>query len=156
MARAGLFRDAGQRKSGDMFSDLGDLGFADFEIGIQPFNDRLALQEIMTLTHHADAERDSIAGRVKLAASQFAEGRNEKFIAKRADMLFDQFVERAGRIGHFASHQSPFPSRPIRIEQVLKEMVDQATEAFFRRIGRLSHGVTPGRSSRASIHHHPV
>ena len=114
-----------------MLGDLGNFGSTDFKIGIQPFNDRLALQEIVTLTHDADGDKAQLSA-AELAASQFAEGRQQEFISKRTDIFFDQFVERAGRIGHLASHQPPFPSCPVRIEQVLEEMVDQATEAFFR------------------------
>jgi hypothetical protein len=142
--------NARQRKSANVFSNLGDLGFADFKIGIQTFDNRLALQKIVALTHHGDADKAQLSS-AELVAGKFAEGRDQEFISKRTNILFHQFVEGAGWIGHLPSHQTPFPCRPLRIEQVLEKMVNQAAETFLRRIGRLSHRITPGGSSGARI-----
>ena len=86
-----------------MFGYLVNFRPTDFEIRIQPLDDRLALQEIMTLTHDADRDKAQLPA-VELATSQFSEGRQEEFIAKRADIFFHQFVKGARWVGHFPSH----------------------------------------------------
>src|ERR1700722_17689986 len=114
-----------------MFSDLGDFRCADFEIWIQSLDNRLALEVIVALAHYADGDKAQLPC-TELAGGELAEGRYQKFIPERTDMLFDQFVQGAGRVGHLASHQPPFPGRPVRIKQGLQEMIDQATESLLR------------------------
>ena len=58
-----------------MFRDFGNLGFADFEIGVKPFGNWLALQKIVTLTHHADGEETQLSF-AELVSGEFAEGWN--------------------------------------------------------------------------------
>jgi len=53
--------NSGQRKSGHVISDLGDIGLKIFEVRIESLDDGLVLKKIKALAHHAGGDQTKLS-----------------------------------------------------------------------------------------------
>ena len=63
-----------------MVRDLGDFGFADFEVGIEPLDNWAGLMEIETLTHDAGTDVAQLPS-IEAVGGKLAQGGYQEFVA---------------------------------------------------------------------------